>query len=280
MAWGSLFWPQLYHNPPNYQDGYTRHGPGFSDWFVEVYGASGFRNAFSSWTNGISTYKGGKAWRYQAEDVLPDWAGFAYPNGTYPPNTKIMRLVDARGWPTLTLWSGREVIAFTRPGATVGNSISITRGYLLPGDRNKPFSHYSGARILPFAPIWPGFAINTVFYAVLLWMLWLSPFVVRRFVRRKHGLCIKCGYDLRGAEHDVCPECGWRQEESLDERTRHHGPRFRARADFCIVVGAAAVGLVIYFLFTGFWNGAWFCLPIGVVLLARWVWMMITGHGG
>ncbi len=26
--------------------------------------------------------------------------------------------------------------------------------------------------------------------------------------RRAPGLCIKCGYDLRGADHKVCPECG------------------------------------------------------------------------
>ncbi len=61
---------------------------------------------------------------------------------------------------------------------------------------------------LPIRPIWPGFAINTVFYAAILWLLWLSPFVVRRVIRRKRGHCINCGYDLRGAEHEVCPECG------------------------------------------------------------------------
>jgi len=26
--------------------------------------------------------------------------------------------------------------------------------------------------------------------------------------RRQPGLCIACGYDLRGADHNVCPECG------------------------------------------------------------------------
>jgi len=26
--------------------------------------------------------------------------------------------------------------------------------------------------------------------------------------RRQPGLCLKCGYDLRGADHKVCPECG------------------------------------------------------------------------
>ena len=67
-------------------------------------------------------------------------------------------------------------------------------------------------RVLPLRPIWPGFAINTIFYAAILWMLWLSPFVVRRIIRLKRGRCIKCGYDLRGAEDTGCPECGWRRE--------------------------------------------------------------------
>lgn len=36
------------------------------------------------------------------------------------------------------------------------------------------------------------------------------PLVTRRRKRRrrKRGLCVKCGYDLRGNESGVCPECG------------------------------------------------------------------------
>ena len=56
-------------------------------------------------------------------------------------------------------------------------------------------------------PIWPGFAINTIFYAALLWLLVWGPFAMRRFIRRKRGLCVTCGYDLRHADHDACPEC-------------------------------------------------------------------------
>ena len=26
--------------------------------------------------------------------------------------------------------------------------------------------------------------------------------------RRRHSLCVKCAYDLRGTDHEVCPECG------------------------------------------------------------------------
>ena len=61
---------------------------------------------------------------------------------------------------------------------------------------------------LPLRPLWPGFAINTVFYATILWLLTLAPFTARRMIRRKRGHCIKCGYDLSHAEHKVCPECG------------------------------------------------------------------------
>ena len=63
-------------------------------------------------------------------------------------------------------------------------------------------------RPLAVLPIWPGFAINTIFYAVILWLLTLGPFTARRIIRRRRGLCINCGYDLRGAEHEACPECG------------------------------------------------------------------------
>lgn len=46
-----------------------------------------------------------------------------------------------------------------------------------------------------------------IIYTVL-WLLIGGPFALRRHLRRQHGSCIKCGYDLRGASHGACPECG------------------------------------------------------------------------
>ena len=69
-------------------------------------------------------------------------------------------------------------------------------------------------------PIWPGFAINTIFYATGLWLLGLIPVAVRRHIRFGRGQCRACGYDLRGREHgkasepSVCPECGGAQSSS------------------------------------------------------------------
>lgn len=46
---------------------------------------------------------------------------------------------------------------------------------------------------------------------------------VRRWRRRKKGLCVKCGYDLTGNVSGVCPECGTRIE------TRATPPECRPR---------------------------------------------------
>ncbi len=61
---------------------------------------------------------------------------------------------------------------------------------------------------VPLIPVWPGFAVNTLFYAAVLWLLIPGPFALRRLIRLKHGLCPACAYDLRHGEHDACPECG------------------------------------------------------------------------
>ncbi len=55
-------------------------------------------------------------------------------------------------------------------------------------------------------PLWLGFAVHTIFYATILWLLIYGVFVLRRFIRLKRGLCPACAYP-RGAS-DVCSECG------------------------------------------------------------------------
>jgi hypothetical protein len=71
---------------------------------------------------------------------------------------------------------------------------------------------------LAFGPMWPGFAINTLFYAIILWLLIPGPFVLRRVIRLRRGRCPKCGYDLRGKHDAGCSECGWnRQPEAMAE---------------------------------------------------------------
>ena len=140
------------------------------------------------------------------EDLVPIWIG-------YDPELNENRRVEiwdaeARGWPLLALWSKPrswyEALDGTRQDIPTEGAIEL------------PLSPFTGgmgylSKVLPLRPIWPGFAMNTLFYAVIVWVLWSSPFAARRFIRRKRGRCIKCGYDLRGSSGgggEVCPECG------------------------------------------------------------------------
>ncbi len=63
-------------------------------------------------------------------------------------------------------------------------------------------------RRIPCRPVWRGLGVNALLYASFVWLLFGGLPALRRYARRRHGRCPKCGYDLRGAEHEVCPECG------------------------------------------------------------------------
>lgn len=54
--------------------------------------------------------------------------------------------------------------------------------------------------------IWVPLAITAMFAAYPTIAFIRGP--LRRWRRRKKGLCLNCGYDLTGNESGVCPECG------------------------------------------------------------------------
>ncbi len=80
--------------------------------------------------------------------------------------------------------------------------------YGMPVELSQPSGGGRWSNHLPVQPVWPGFGVNTLFYATLLWLLIPGPFAFRRLMRVRRGLCPACGYDLRHGEHEACPECG------------------------------------------------------------------------
>jgi hypothetical protein len=115
-----------------------------------------------------------------------------------------MLIDDARGWPFLAMRGSFDIDSSDGRGniENVRSAILIDFGTRLPGaDR-------SMTPLLPLGIIWGGFILNALFFAAIWFALLAGPGFAKRAFRRRRGACIDCGYDLRGAAHEQCPECG------------------------------------------------------------------------
>lgn len=139
----------------------------------------------------ISSYEQFQAWGCESKQH-PFWFAAGWP----------MRAFCYRG-----TFDSDEAKRFSYPGGIV-LARSGLRGQMYqvsPGS----FTSVRPALILPFKPLWPGFAVNTLLGALLWWVpiAGLQTFV--SFRRRRRGRCSRCGYDRAGIPPQApCPECG------------------------------------------------------------------------
>ena len=107
---------------------------------------------------------------------------------------------SAAGWPARSLWCSL-LWRFSRSSRLRPTEV---HGILLPPKGQT--GPYPPARVLPRHPIWPGFAVNTIFWAAIIFGLIRSPLALHRFIRWKRGLCSACAYPI--GTSPVCTECG------------------------------------------------------------------------
>ncbi len=110
-------------------------------------------------------------------------------------------LVGGAGFPFVCLYSNLDLdssftVRNSRTSIQLSTTISPWPAIVIP--RNLPLG------IIPSA-----FAIDTFFYAGIMWLLFAAPGFVRRCVRGgriNRGLCPSCAYPV--GENEVCTECG------------------------------------------------------------------------
>ncbi len=191
VAWGCAAWADLDTEPSSgtSEDGTTMIGR----W------SSKFGTLIHYHISRTATYRHPLFESPRMDEVSPYWLRFpsaAYESGLIDNED---RITDARGWPALTMWS-----EYVWP--PYGPPVPVKGGLRLTSPHSVTNFGPQLPRALPLRPIWPGFAVNTLFYAAILWLLMSGPFALRRFIRVKGGLCPACAYP-RG-QSEVCSECG------------------------------------------------------------------------
>ena len=143
----------------------------------------------------------------RANDVRPDWGHVVQATNefdelcrNYPDDSVAeTQFVIASGWPARSTWCHISM-ALNGPEH---QTVHYGSGALFS---SRSANSGSPARLLPIRVLWPGFAINTFFYATILLLLFAFPFTLRRWRRIRRGLCAKCAYPIGTSE--VCTECG------------------------------------------------------------------------
>ena len=145
-------------------------------------------------------------WRWWAVGGVELRVMFAYSNG------EMFEMKEIRsGWPVQCL---RRCLvhrsnALSSRTPQSGRPFSLVYGGIdLLGNeqKQKPRETSRGHAYFPIQPLWGGLAMNSAFYASIVWLVPTTLVAARRWVRLRRGLCRSCGYPQ--STSSICTECG------------------------------------------------------------------------
>lgn len=110
--------------------------------------------------------------------------------------------LQARGWPMRCLWAERRLSHNSGLWELLGGYSTRAPIATKPGH---PL-YLDDRATYPCQVWWPGFAINTTFYAAIFWLVFAAPGRVRCWRRIKRDLCPACAYPV--GKSATCTECG------------------------------------------------------------------------
>ena len=135
------------------------------------------------------------------ENDLPAWCSedWAAYTETTPDPSIFVSAETAAGWPAYAL-SGRYRLSNQ-------NRFEWDHSVVIPQGLASAIGVDPGSA-LPTRPLFPGFIINTVLYAIPVYALVSIPVCISGIRRRLTNRCTTCGYSLDNLTADTCPECG------------------------------------------------------------------------
>jgi hypothetical protein len=130
---------------------------------------------------------------------------------TFPRTPYAVFAVDLRayGWPMHALYRVDRYTGWSAGAGTWARDSAV----MLPGTTAPDRIATPGPIVLPIGVRLLGLVANTIFFGAAWWAVLAGSRSISRHRRARRlarrGLCLRCGYDLRGTPAGaVCPECG------------------------------------------------------------------------
>jgi hypothetical protein len=139
---------------------------------------------------------------YTSRGASHNLAELASTRRTDPSIVAHTMIVDAYGLPFRSMRTTRRMVQQGRD-VTTNDQTGFEAGMIVPRQFNP--SQTATLRFA-FEPVWPGFVLNSLLYAMPVASLIVAAGLLRARRRRRRGRCVRCNYDLAGL--DACPECG------------------------------------------------------------------------
>ena len=154
------------------------------------------------WPTEPDTWMTGESLGYASRGASHNMAALARTRRTDPTVVMHMMIVDAYGLPFRSMRTTRRIVQ-RGPAITSNEQTVLDAGTIVPRVLNPS---QTATNRFAFDPVWPGFVLNSLVYAVLALVTMLGLTRLRADRRRRRGRCVRCNYLLAGL--DVCPECG------------------------------------------------------------------------
>ena len=204
VAWGCAAWVHLPWRTANERVGGCWVAENSRYWMIWEHRTTGAVRVISRWRDVEMVGVGSGFPDGPCRPLVPAWAPFVAPDDEPPTKASHAWLTSSRGWPMCSVAGALHLTSRPSPRG-LATDIDMFWAIALDEGVADPRSHWQ-LRLLPFRPLAAGFAVNTLLYATVLWLLICGPFALRRFIRVKRGLCPACAYPT--GQSDACSECG------------------------------------------------------------------------